>query len=138
MFEKCEKIRYVLKNFNIEKTSTNRTHWENTRMNKALALRTEYRLQYWANIAKDCKESGMTNKAFCEARGISEKNYYYWLRRVREAAADSIAPQLIEVKLKNPVQSDILNIRYQEAELMVTKGTSTELLLSTLRALKQL
>jgi len=107
-------------------------------MSKALALRTEYRLQHWANIAKECKESGMTVVAFCASRGISDKTYYYWLRRLREAAADSMSPQLVEVKLNVPTKTGILNVRYQEAELMVTKETSPELLLSTLRVLKQL
>ena len=107
-------------------------------MNKAIALRTEYRLQHWANIAKECSESGMTVVAFCASRGISDKTYYYWLRRLREAAADSMSPQLVELKLSSPIQLDVLNVRYQEAELMVTKETSPELLLSTLRVLKQL
>ena len=107
-------------------------------MNTALALRTEFRLQHWANIAKECKESGMTVTAYCASRGISDKTYYYWLRRVREAAADSIPPQLIELKLSNAGKTDVLNVRYQEAELMVTKETSPELLLSTLRVLKQI
>jgi len=107
-------------------------------MNKAIALRTEYRLQHWANIAKECKESGMTVTAFCTSRGISDKTYYYWLRRLREAAADSMPPQLVELKISNPIQSGILNVRYHEAELMVTKETSPELLLSTLRVLKQI
>jgi len=107
-------------------------------MNKAIALRTEYRLQHWANIAKECSESGMTVVAFCASRGISDKTYYYWLRRLREAAADSMPPQLVELKLNSPTQSGVLNVRYQDAELMVTKETSPELLLSTLRVLKQI
>jgi transposase-like protein len=107
-------------------------------MSKALALRTEYRLQHWAKIAKECAESGMTNVSFCTSKGISDKTYYYWLRRLREAAAESMPPQLVEVKLSKTSKSGILNVRYQEADLMVTKETSPELLLSTLRVLKQL
>ena len=107
-------------------------------MGKALALRTEYRLQHWAKIAKECSESGMTVVAFCATKGISDKTYYYWLRRLREAAADSMPPQIVEVKLNNTSQSEILNVRYQETELMVTNETTPELLLSTLRVLKQL
>jgi len=108
-------------------------------MGKALALRTEYRLQQWARIADECSKSGMTNKDFCISRGISEKNYYYWLRRLREAAADAIGPQLVEVNFNDTGKNTgALNMRYREADLTISNETSAEVLLTTLQVLKKL
>ena len=108
-------------------------------MGKALALRTEYRLQQWAKIADECSKSGMTNKDFCISRGLSEKNYYYWLRRLREAAADALGPQLVEVNFNdNTEKSGALNMRYREADLMISSDTSAEVLYTTLQVLKKL
>ena len=39
-----------------------------------LAVQDEYRAQTWAMLIRECKASGMTNKDFCEQRGISEKS----------------------------------------------------------------
>jgi len=108
-------------------------------MGNALAIRTEYRLQQWARIAEECAKSGMSKREYCALHGISEKNYYYWLRRLREAAADAIGPQLVEVKLNNnDGRSGILSLRYREADLTITEETPVEVLYTTLQVLKKL
>ena len=56
-------------------------------MTDVLAVRNEFRLQNWMEIIRECEESGLSNREFCFQRGISEKTYYYWLRKVRAAAA---------------------------------------------------
>ena len=66
-------------------------------MADVLALRNEYRLQSWMEIIRECEESGLSNREFCSQRGISEKTYYYWLRKIRTAAATVIEPQLVRV-----------------------------------------
>ena len=52
-------------------------------MADVLAVRNEYRLQSWMEIIRECEESGLSNREYCFQRGISEKTYYYWLRKVR-------------------------------------------------------
>lgn len=46
-------------------------------MTDVLAVRDEYRTQTWAMLIQECTASGMTNKDFCEQRGVSEKSFYY-------------------------------------------------------------
>ena len=46
-------------------------------MADVLAVLDEYRAQTWAMLIQECKASGMTNKEFCELRGVSEKSFYY-------------------------------------------------------------
>lgn len=54
-------------------------------MNTKLATR-QIRLNEWAAIIKDCKASGLKVDIYCEQHGLSRDAYYYWLRRVKEAA----------------------------------------------------
>ena len=50
------------------------------------AMTAEYRLRQWAEILNQQKESGMNVKMYCEEIGIKENQYYYWQRKLREAA----------------------------------------------------
>ena len=46
-----------------------------------------YRLRHWAEKIGQCRNSGMTVTAWCENQNINIKSYYYWQRKVREAAS---------------------------------------------------
>lgn len=54
-------------------------------MNTKLAT-SQIRLNEWAAIIKDCKASGQTVDTYCEQHGLSRDAYYYWLRKVKQAA----------------------------------------------------
>lgn len=43
------------------------------------------RLQNWANDIRDCQSSDLTVAQWCEQHGIGIKNYYYRMKKVREA-----------------------------------------------------
>ena len=106
-------------------------------MTDVLAVRNEFRLQNWMEIIRECEESGLSNREFCFQRGISEKTYYYWLRKVRAAAATVIEPQLVRVD--NPTMSgteQMIEIRYGSAELRLPEDVDLKALavfLNTLR-----
>ncbi len=106
-------------------------------MADVLAVRNEYRLQNWMEIIRECEESGLSNREFCFQRGISEKTYYYWLRKVRAAAATVLEPQLVRVD--NPTMSgteQLIEIRYGRAELRLPEDVdlkSLAVFLNTLR-----
>ena len=75
-------------------------------MADVLAVRDEYRAQTWAMLIQECNNSGLTKREFCQQRGISEKIFYYWLRKLRSQMAEAAGPQL--VPLDAPVISDIV------------------------------
>ena len=106
-------------------------------MADVLAVRNEFRLQNWMEIIRECEESGLSNREFCFQRGISEKTYYYWLRKVRAAAATVIEPKLVQVD--NPTMSgteQMIEIRYGRAELRLPEDVDLKALavfLNTLR-----
>ena len=50
----------------------------------------EFRLHHWSGIIKECKESGLSIRAFCENAGIHENRYYYWQKKLREKIRDEL------------------------------------------------
>lgn len=51
----------------------------------------EYRLSHWARIMRERKDSGMSIRAYCRQEGFHENVYYYWQKKLREAAYDELA-----------------------------------------------
>lgn len=51
----------------------------------------EYRLSHWAGILRERKESGLSIRAYCRQAGFHENVYYYWQRKLREAAFEELA-----------------------------------------------
>ena len=106
-------------------------------MADVLAVRNEYRLQNWMEIIRECEESGLSNREFCLQRGISEKTYYYWLRKVRTEAAAVIEPQLVQVD--NPAMSgtgQLIEIRYGKTELRLPEDVDLKALAAFLNTLR--
>lgn len=54
----------------------------------------QVRLESWTNIIRERSASGQTVKAWCQENNINENKYYYWLRRVKEAALTASAHSL--------------------------------------------
>ena len=72
----------------------------------------EYRMSHWAGIIKERQESGLSIKEFCKNAGCHANSYYYWQRKLRDAACEELAkiqgsttnlahPGFTEVKLSN-------------------------------------
>jgi putative transposase len=53
----------------------------------------EYRLAHWARMMQDRKERGLNIKEFCMEGGFHENVYYYWQRKLREAACEALLAQ---------------------------------------------
>ena len=49
-------------------------------------IAAEYRLSHWSGIMRERNESGKSIKAYCETIGLQQNVYYYWQRKLREAA----------------------------------------------------
>ena len=106
-------------------------------MADVLAVRDEYRAQTWATLIQECSNSGLTKREFCQQRGISEKSFYYWLRKLRSQMAEASVPQLVQ--LDPPVVSnDMLQIQYRGAELKLPAGVNMDAVAAILRSLQSL
>lgn len=50
----------------------------------------QVKLQYWLDVIRQCRASGLTNQAWCEQHDISLKNYYYWIAKIRKLALEEL------------------------------------------------
>lgn len=106
-------------------------------MADVLAVRDEYRTQTWAMLIQECNNSGLTKREFCQQRGISEKSFYYWLRKLRSRMAETAGPQLVQIDPVH-VQNDMLQIQYRGAELKLPAGVDIDAVAALLRSLQSL
>ena len=106
-------------------------------MADVLAMRDEYRAQTWAMLIQECNNSGLTKREFCQQRGISEKSFYYWLRKLRSHMAETAGPQLVQIDPVH-VQNDMLQIQYRGSELKLPTGVDINAVAALLRSLQSL
>lgn len=63
-------------------------------------IAVEYRLSHWAQIMQDRSQSGLSIRSYCKSAGIHENVYFYWQRKLREAACEQLStPGFVEVAL---------------------------------------
>src|SRR5699024_7613325 len=90
-------------------------------MGEGLAVRNEYRAQNWFQVIQECRDSGLTNREFCRQRGIPEKKFYYWLRKLRTQALEAAQPQIVPIS-PGAVAEDVLQIHFRGADLRLLRG----------------
>lgn len=104
-------------------------------MGDVLAVRDVYRAQNWAMLIQECNASGLTNREFCQQRGISEKSYYYWLRKIRNQISESTTPQLVQVDSVRAENSE-LHIQYRSAEMRLPGNIDINAVAALLRSIQ--
>ena len=85
-------------------------------MNTKLATR-QIRLNEWAVIIKDCKASGQKVDIYCEQHGLSRDAYYYWLRKVKEAALTQAG--FVELPALTSVPDELLFLHILHRHLLL-------------------
>ena len=106
-------------------------------MSDVLAVRNAYRAEKWAVLIQECSSSGLTKREFCQQKGISEKSFYYWLRKLRSQVAEAAAvPQLVPLD-SVPDSEDVLQIHYRGAELKLPGNVDMEAVSMLLNSLQR-
>ncbi len=49
-----------------------------------------YRLSQWAQVMQERRKSGQSVKEYCQRSGISRNAYFYWQRKLRDAACTEL------------------------------------------------
>lgn len=110
---------------------------------------TEYRMAQWAPPLQACQASGQSIGEYCEATGISKNTYFYWQRKLREAACTELAAreegaQVVPngwARLAVPSTTGAaacVAIEVSRCRVVATEETSPELLVKVCRALRAL
>ena len=99
-------------------------------MNTQTSLVAEQiRLQQWADQIRDCQNrpSDMKVDAWCREHGITKANYYYRLRRVREACLKLCDPSPSFVELTAPAESIPAKVSHTHSSVAAALHTKTEI-----------
>lgn len=62
-------------------------------MDKLTVASHEARLSLWLERIRACKSSGLSVKEWCKQNGLTDKNYYYWMRKIKREAFETLQEQ---------------------------------------------
>lgn len=108
---------------------------------------TEYRMAQWSQRIQTRTETGQSIKDFCKSAGISRNTYFYWQRKLREAASEKLAETEEGLVPKGWARLEskelgssgrAVTIEISGCCVNVTAETDPELLASVCRTLKAL
>ena len=109
-----------------------------------------FHIQEWAAQIRECQNrpAGMSVASWCADNGITKANYYYRLRRVREACLEHIQretpaqqivpvkPELLQPKRKDGSRQPGLKIYTKGFSVHVTESTPMTLLAAVLEVIQ--
>ena len=111
-------------------------------------LKLAVRMQEWSVRIEECRNSGMSVRAWCNEQGISVQTYYRWEKRFVEKATRQLslrAPTRAGLLMRiNPetMPSDEMNtvgscitIRHGESVITLPAGSSAEAVADLVKAL---
>ena len=88
-------------------------------------------------LIRECSASGLTKREFRQQRGISEKSFYYWLKKLRTQMVWAAAPQLVQLE-PPPAKDSILEIHYQGAAMKLPDGVDMDAVAALLCSIQSL
>ena len=84
----------------------------NTRM-----VTTGFRMAQWTQVIQDRKVSGENIKEYCQNRGLSRDAYFYWQKKIKEAACDQF--MMMETE---PKQAGLITTGFAEVQVKENQG----------------
>lgn len=118
-------------------------------MDEVTYVKTKFRQEQWEKLITDCQNSGLKVDDWCEANNINRNSYYYWLRKIRKKACESLLPTTskqnpqtsfgkveVQTQQTNSIASIIINL--PSVTLEVRNGTDQQTIESVLLALKNI
>jgi transposase-like protein len=116
-------------------------------------LNNEIKMNQWMEIIRECRNSGQSVRSWCLEHGVNDKSYYYWLKKVRIAACNTLPDNLEESRVIVPLKVEDLKqepevavssqvsaivIRLNSAVVEIQNGATSSVIENTLRAIKNL
>ena len=113
-------------------------------MTDVMAVRNEYRMDQWAGIIEERRESGLSIREFCRQRELREGAYYYWLRKLRSTIAENARPKFVELSESGlgwagaAFPGDVLHIKYRGIKIELPDSANMNGVPELLSAIKRL
>lgn len=111
----------------------------------------QYRLNKWTEIVRECRSSGQTITDWCLEHNVSKNSYFYWLKRIRQAACDALPSlntgnnQIVPLNIptdgignnpKDQETSPAMLLHFGSITLELYNNTSAALIENTIRVLQ--
>ena len=117
-------------------------------MDEITLVKNKFRMEQWEKLILDRQSSGLQVDEWCEKNQVSRHAYYYWLRKIRKKACESILPAVskqntpvsfakVEPQAQQPSAAAI-TIQFQSATIEVRDGTSPQTIEAVLTVLKNI
>lgn len=87
----------------------------------------QVRLTHWSGIFRERSESGLSVRSWCSKNGVHEKTYYYWQRKLREAACEGLAKLQNEKTISGPPVFTEVHVVDKHAALPPVSGTQNQI-----------
>ncbi|SMF25568.1 hypothetical protein SAMN02744102_02225 [Paenibacillus barengoltzii] len=102
-------------------------------------MRKEDRQQEWMERLADYRASGLTMRAWCEARQVSFHKLRYWLRATKQQESAPAAASFVPLTVSEAAETGAsLVVRVGEARIELEPGFNPQLLRDVVQALKGL
>ena len=85
------------------------------------AIATEYRLAHWAQIVRERIESKQSIRVFCRNAEIRENTYFYWQKKLREAACEKLAMMPADSKSTDLVHPGFAEVKIRDDMPRITQ-----------------
>ncbi len=80
-------------------------------------------LKQWAGIINEQKESNLSVKAFVAQNSLSEFQFYYWKRKLKDAVLDEVSSGFVEIPVL-PVRKDNVPVAKVSQPLLPSSNES--------------
>lgn len=113
----------------------------------------EIKMNQWMDIIRECRSSGQPVRSWCNEHDVNEKRYYYWLRKIRTAACNTLPDNLegtheiVPLKVEDLKQEPEATVSTQVAAIVIhlnsavveiQNGATSRVIENTLQAIKNL
>lgn len=112
----------------------------------------EIKMNQWIEIIRECRSSGQSVRSWCIEHDVNDKSYYYWLKKIRIAACNSLpvdperSNQIVPLKIRELKQEAEVSskqvaaivIRLNSAIVEIQNGATDSVIENTLRVIKNL
>lgn len=109
------------------------------------------KLEFWLARICDCRASGMSVADWCNTNDIGIKTYYYWMRKIKREAFESLPAErksrvhdtpvtspFVEVPVPQDKSNSAIRVHLSQAVIDISDGTSGATITEVLTAVSQL